>query len=197
MRLLRLAPVLAIVVGSVTTGCTSTRPVSTGPASTPPPSMVSVGSQPTRPPLVVRQSIPSSPRRTRNIPVAGETQRLVESARQLLHTPYRYGGESLSGFDCSGFTRHVFRGLGVELPRVAKDQARTGRWIPLDELRTGDLVFFGEIRQAPFHVGLVISALGEPLTMIHASKSSGVVETRVTASDYWLGRLEFGRRIVP
>jgi cell wall-associated NlpC family hydrolase len=121
--------------------------------------------------------------------------RRVAIARSLIGRSYRYGGETPAGFDCSGFVLYVFERDGVRLPRSASEQALAGRWVPLDELGAGDLVFFSEVGNKPHHVGVVVSAAGEPLRMIHASTSQGVVETEIFASSYWLRRLRFGRRI--
>lgn len=123
--------------------------------------------------------------------------RIVDLAYSLIETPYRYAGNDPSGFDCSGLTVYLFDRVGVALPRTAETQARTGRWVAPDELAPGDLVFFGDTRDKPHHVGLVVSTPGTPLSMIHASTSRGVIETEVTASAYWLQRLRFGRRVLP
>ncbi len=128
---------------------------------------------------------------------SAQTAKVVQKARSLLDTPYRYAGSNPKGFDCSGLTSFLFRDLGVTLPRTAESQARVGHWVAPDELRPGDLIFFGETRDKPHHVGLVVSSPGEPLTMIHASSSRGVVETEITSSPYWLPRLRFGRRVLP
>jgi cell wall-associated NlpC family hydrolase len=121
---------------------------------------------------------------------------VAAKARSLLGRPYRYGGGNPSGFDCSGFTLFVFDSAGIKLPRTTAQQATTGRWVAPDELRTGDLVFFGVDRKTPFHVGLVVSAPGRPLRMIHASTSRGVIETEILSDSYWLPRLKFGRRYI-
>jgi cell wall-associated NlpC family hydrolase len=118
-------------------------------------------------------------------------------ARSLLGSAYRYGGASRRGFDCSGLTLYVFGRQGVALPRTTEAQAEVGHWVPLDELTAGDLVFFRQGANPPHHVGIVSSRPGEPLRMIHASTSSGVVETGVLASPYWLRQLSFGRRVLP
>ncbi len=143
-------------------------------------------------------SVPTAPTRGRSS--SGETARdavrVVAIARSLLSAPYRYAGSDPNGFDCSGLTSYVFSRVGLRLPRTAQSQASAGRWIAPDELSGGDLVFFGDHRAKPYHVGLVVSSPDEPLTMIHASTSRGVIETEVLTNSYWLSRLRFGRRVL-
>jgi len=146
------------------------------------------GSRPAPPP---REAVS---RGTGSVAVDGLPRR-VAIARSLVGRAYRYGGETPAGFDCSGFVRYVFGRDGVGMPRSATEQAEAGRWVPLDELAAGDLVFFSEVGNKPHHVGIVVSPAGAPLRMIHASTSQGVVETEIFASSYWLRRLRFGRRI--
>lgn len=138
---------------------------------------------------------PTSPARTTATRTLAD--RIVDLAYSLIETPYRYAGNDPRGFDCSGLTVYLFHRFGVALPRTAETQAKTGHWVAPDELARGDLVFFGDTRDKPHHVGLVVSSPGKPLSMIHASTSRGVIETEVTASAYWLERLRFGRRVLP
>jgi cell wall-associated NlpC family hydrolase len=123
----------------------------------------------------------------------------TDLARDLLGRGYRYGGAGPRVFDCSGLVLYVLEREGVAVPRTTREQARLGAWVPLDELEAGDLVFFAEapggVPSEPHHVGIVTSGRGEPLRMIHASTSKGVVETAVLESAYWLRRLRFGRRV--
>ena len=128
--------------------------------------------------------------------MSGPAARVVAEARSVLGAPYRYSGSTPRGFDCSGLTSWAFAAAGVALPRSAAEQARAGSWVALDELAAGDLVFFATADK-PDHVGLVVSAPGRPLRMIHASSSRGVTETDVLRSAYWLNRLRFGRRVWP
>ncbi len=112
-------------------------------------------------------------------------------------TPYRFGGDSDAGFDCSGLVRHVYGRVAIRTARTAQAQSTQGRWVALDELQPGDLLFFGGDREKLHHVGVVSSGSGEPLRMIHASSSRGVIETELGASSYWLARLRFARRLAP
>ena len=84
--------------------------------------------------------------------------------------PYREGGNSLSGIDCSGLVRSVYGALGVRLGRRVLDQYGHGVRVARGEVRTGDLVFFGS-GGTPTHVGIAISKA----EMMHSSSSRGVV----------------------
>jgi peptidoglycan DL-endopeptidase CwlO len=72
-------------------------------------------------------------------------QRAVALAKQQLGKPYVWGAESpSSGFDCSGLVQYTFKQLGVDLPRVSRDQARAGQPVAsLAQARPGDLIAFG------------------------------------------------------
>ena len=84
-----------------------------------------------------------------NIPQSSSA--IVNIARGLLGIPYVYGGESLSGFDCSGFTQYVFRQAGISIPRTASaQQAAAAR---VSSPQPGDLVFFG---YPAYHVGIYV-----------------------------------------
>ncbi len=80
--------------------------------------------------------------------------RLAES---YSHTPYKWGGRSPFGIDCSGFVQAVFRFAGVELPRDSADQARCGEPVAsLKDARTGDIAFFGSVRDDSDHIGIIV-----------------------------------------
>ena len=135
--------------------------------------------------------------RVTRVPGAPTGTAVLHTARRLVGTRYRYGGESRrEGFDCSGLAQYVYARHGLRLPRTTRDQANAGWWVPLDELRPGDLVFFSDPEKSTHHVGIVASSGTAGLTMVHASTSQGVVETDVLASGYWLARLRFGRRVI-
>ena len=84
---------------------------------------------------------------------------MVVSAMTFLGVPYRRGGNGADGFDCSGFTRHVFQNtLGLVLPRRADEQATAAGLVQVqrDELKPGDLVFFNTLKRTFSHVGIYI-----------------------------------------
>jgi cell wall-associated NlpC family hydrolase len=119
---------------------------------------------------------------------------LVLSAMNFLGVPYRRGGSAVDeGFDCSGFTRHVFESsLGIVLPRRAAEQARKPglQSVPKDQLAPGDLVFFNTMRRAFSHVGIYI---GEG-RFIHAPRAGGEVRIERIDARYWTTRFNGARR---
>lgn len=120
---------------------------------------------------------------------AGESFRdsVVCYALEYLGTPYRYGGRSPKGFDCSGFANYVFEAFDICLERTSRFQAREGKEVDLEFVQKGDLLIFtGRNAKArtPGHVGIVISDKGEPLQFVHASSSrSGGI--KVSDLDGW------------
>jgi cell wall-associated NlpC family hydrolase len=118
----------------------------------------------------------------------------VIAAMNFLDRPYRRGGESAdAGFDCSGFTRHLFgQTLGIELPRRADDQAhdRALSQVPRDALRAGDLVFFNTLRRTFSHVGIYV---GDG-RFIHAPRSGAQIRLESLSTGYWSRRFTGARR---
>lgn len=119
---------------------------------------------------------------------------LVISAMNFLGVPYRRGGTSeQSGFDCSGFTRHVFENsVGLILPRRAIEQANSPELIPVQksELKPGDLVFFNTLRHTFSHVGIYI---GDD-KFIHSPRAGGQVRVEDMRQAYWQQRYDGARR---
>jgi len=122
------------------------------------------------------------------------TSDMVLSAMNFLGVPYRRGGSSAEeGFDCSGFTRHIFElSLGMVLPHRADDQAKDKSLITVkrDELRPGDLVFFNTMRRTFSHVGIYV---GEG-KFIHAPRSGSSVRVEDMREAYWNKRFTGARR---
>jgi cell wall-associated NlpC family hydrolase len=120
---------------------------------------------------------------------------LVLSAMDFLGVPYRRGGSSAeTGFDCSGFTRHVFeRTLGLVLPHRADEQAQSSglQKVERDELKPGDLVFFNTLRRTFSHVGIYVGD-GK---FIHAPRTGQSVRVEDMREAYWTRRFTGARRV--
>jgi cell wall-associated NlpC family hydrolase len=87
-------------------------------------------------------------------------ERLAATAMRFMGIPYLWGGTTPKGFDCSGLIQRVFRLHGLVIPRDSDLQARYGRRKnagETDELRTGDLLFFGKNEQQISHVAMYLS----------------------------------------
>lgn len=117
---------------------------------------------------------------------------LSEHQREWHGTRYRLGGTTKKGVDCSGFMQLTFRELfGIMLPRTTSEQAKTGRQISKDELRTGDLVFFKTGRGPNGkHVGVYVKD-GQ---FLHASTKGGVIYSDLS-SPYWSRTFWQARRL--
>jgi peptidoglycan endopeptidase LytE len=94
-----------------------------------------------------------------------ERSLFVRVTKTFLGVPYRLGGATMRGIDCSAFVKKMYEIFGVALPRTAREQSCVGRPIGKDELEEGDLVFFQAQRARRTHVGIYIGN-GE---FVHAS----------------------------
>jgi cell wall-associated NlpC family hydrolase len=116
---------------------------------------------------------------------------VVEVAEQYLGTPYRSGGTTSNGVDCSGLTVAVYREVGVKLPRSSDEQARVGEPVARDHLAPGDLIFFGSSGNVS-HVG-IYKGDGE---FIHASTSARSVRFDRLDTTYFRNRYLTARRVL-
>lgn len=121
---------------------------------------------------------------------------LITEAEKHIGIPYKYGGVSPKGFDCSGFTQYVFSKNGLGIPRTASSQATTYEKIKLKDAEKGDLVFFGRNKNEISHVGIVYSNGDEGLKMIHASSSRGIMISNVDKDPYWSPKLQYAAKVV-
>ena len=94
-------------------------------------------------------------------------ERAAAEALKMVGAPYRYGGASPNGFDCSGLVQYSFARAGVTLPHQTEKQRRLGKRVALSELRPGDLVFFDQQGKKNGHVAIYLGK-GE---IVHAPSS--------------------------
>lgn len=104
-------------------------------------------------------------------------------------SPYRYGGMTSDGFDCSGFILTAYReALGQQLPRTTSQMLTAGREVRRDQVEPGDVVFF-RIGGKEQHAGIYMGGS----RFIHASSSAGVTESSLN-NRYWQNRYTRARR---
>jgi hypothetical protein len=115
---------------------------------------------------------------------------VVQTSKQYIGVPYKYGGTTPSGFDCSGYIQYVFKKVGVQLPRTAADMYHSKKLESVKTPQPGDIVFFETYKPGPSHVGLY---LGNK-QFIHASTSYGVTVTSMNKS-YWKSRFLGAKRL--
>lgn len=122
----------------------------------------------------------------------GFREEILLQVIKYLETPYKYGGNTENGIDCSGFTLQVYeKSTGVKLPRSAREQYAIGEKVGSDDLAFGDLVFFNTRRRSnPGHVGIYIGD-GQ---FIHSSTSLGVTISSLQ-EPYYKKRYVGARRV--
>ena len=129
--------------------------------------------------------------------VRNKASDLVVTAMNFIGVRYRRGGASASeGFDCSGFTRHIFENsIGLVLPRRADEQAKAPGLLNIgkDELRPGDLVFFNTLRRTFSHVGIYVGD-GK---FIHSPRTGGQVRVEDMREAYWTSSASTARAALP
>jgi cell wall-associated NlpC family hydrolase len=118
-------------------------------------------------------------------------EQIAGIAHSLLGSPYRYGGASPKGFDCSGLVYYTHGRLGIHTPRTSLQQYKTAKNIKLNELHSGDLVFFTLNKGTVSHVGIYVGN-GR---FIHAPKSGKHVTMNKMDDDYWLQRIVSAGRL--
>jgi cell wall-associated NlpC family hydrolase len=121
---------------------------------------------------------------------ASVPDRAASSAAQMVGKPYKYGGASPTGFDCSGLISFSYQQAGVSLPRSAAEQYRVSQRVKRVELRPGDLLFFDERGRKNSHVGIY---LGER-RFVHAPSSGKSVRNDSLDNPYWKKSLSEVRR---
>ena len=122
---------------------------------------------------------------------------VITRAQSYIGTPYKYGGTTTLGMDCSGLLMRSFESIDIYIPRTAKEQSKLGKKVTMRELKEGDLVFFKTMKRKGrvTHAGLVTDARRKDRIMfIHASSSRGVIEADLM-SEYYQKAFRKARRL--
>ncbi len=130
---------------------------------------------------------------TAALPETGDlAQSVIALAKENLGVPYRYGGASPDGFDCSGLVYYCFLSSGVKLNRTASGQYTQGVYVEKDKLEPGDLVFF--VSPGTWSIGHVGIYIGDG-EFIHASTGSHEIVVSELSGSYWTSYYYGARRI--
>ncbi|MDR2122403.1 MAG: C40 family peptidase [Flavobacteriaceae bacterium] len=129
-------------------------------------------------------------------PRSSDVKLVLTEAEKYKGTPYRYGGNTSSGIDCSGLVCNAFQKAGVKLPRRSIDISNKGSSVSISSVKEGDLLFFATGGGSINHVGIVynIVSSGE-IFFIHASTSKGVIVSSLKES-YWKGKFVKAKRVL-
>lgn len=128
---------------------------------------------------------------------AKKVDQVVQTARSYTGTPYKFGGTTKAGMDCSALLLHSFQSVKITLPRTSELQAKKGKKVNINDLKVGDMVFFatGNKKREINHAGIVTAIRGKnDVRFIHASTSLGVVESNLY-SNYYIEKFRRARRV--
>lgn len=124
------------------------------------------------------------------LPNDPQVDAIINYAKRFLGVPYRYGGTTPSGFDCSGFINYIFGNFGFDLVRTSYGLAELGTTVKLSEIRPGDLMFFkgSNVNSTSVgHVALVVEVTPTAIKFIH-SANTGVRIDNFNTSQYYIQR---------
>ena len=115
----------------------------------------------------------------------------ARTAERFVGIPYRWGGNTVvDGMDCSGFVRAVYNLCGVNIPRTSREQYKAGDQVGRDDLKDGDLVFFGESEEKINHVGIYVGN-GR---FVHAPRRGDDIKVSALDESYFTSRFVGAKR---
>ncbi len=138
-----------------------------------------------------RNSVENGENRSANSPYdANLVDQLISKASENIGTPYRSGGTSRDGFDCSGLMCYTFSNSDIKLPRSSMEMASYGSKVDAQNAQKGDLIFFKTSGRGRItHVGMVVEVVDGEIKFIHSSNHGGVIISSTKESYY-------GKRLV-
>lgn len=122
---------------------------------------------------------------------------LIANGKQLLGTPYKYGGTTKKGIDCSALVQYIFGSMGADVARTSRSLATLGYEIDEEQVKKGDLVFFKgrNINSNSIgHVAYVVGGEGKNMILLHAT-SRGVILDEMSDMSYYQKRFLFAKRV--
>lgn len=141
--------------------------------------------------LVILAGCVSAPQQSDQEIMVDFGQEAVQHALDMVGTPYRFGGNTSEGFDCSGLVQYSYARAGVELPRTMEGQWAVSRPVTDTQLRPGDLLFFHQEGKRNSHMGIYI---GDD-RFVHAPSTGKQVTIASLANRYWRRHFSVARRL--
>ena len=123
-------------------------------------------------------------------------EKIIDDAISKIGSPYRFGGTTNAGYDCSGLVLTCFKKYDLLLPRTSKEMAKEGKIINKNNAQKGDLIFFktGNSRQIN-HVGLIVDVYRDDIKFVHSSTIKGVIISSITEDYYRKSFVQINRII--
>lgn len=144
-----------------------------------------------------KKTITKPPADTTNMKEGRFRQEVVRYALQWIGTSYKYAGtEPRTGFDCSGFTRYVFKQFNISVSPASSAQSKEGAPVNLNAVQPGDILVFGKSPGNIQHVALVVERTRSGIVVVHSTTSRGVIRENVTESTYWKPLLLSARDVI-
>lgn len=146
--------------------------------------VVSITDTPKTPKPVVEVTTPEKKEEPKKIELS---DKIIDVAKESLGLPYKQGGTTKNGFDCSGLVMTSFAKHNVSLPRASYQMAEKGKEVSLEDAQKGDLIFFNTNENKPdkiSHVGLVTAVKNNVVYFIHSTDKKGVIISNTTEAYY-------------